>query len=92
MKKRKLNVIMSFGTDTTNLIKYFRINSAQFYWLMRVPDRGPEQRESNLTVLCPLIIIILISYIILYYDKIINYGEPSQPKPETELPHTVLLT
>jgi hypothetical protein len=36
-------------------------------WFKRVLDRGPEQRESNLTVLCPLIIIILISYIIIYY-------------------------
>jgi hypothetical protein len=33
----------------------------------RVLDQGPEQRESNLTVLCLLIIIILISYIIIYY-------------------------
>jgi hypothetical protein len=34
---------------------------------LRVLDRGPEQRESKLTVLCPLIIIILISYIIIYH-------------------------
>jgi hypothetical protein len=32
-----------------------------FFWFKRVPDQGPEQRESNLTVLCLLIIIILIS-------------------------------
>jgi len=32
---------------------------------MQVLDRGPEQRESNLTVLCPPIIIISISYIII---------------------------
>ncbi len=38
-----------------------------FFWLKQVLDRGPEQRESKLTVLCPLIIIILISYIIIYY-------------------------
>jgi hypothetical protein len=25
-----------------------------FFWLMRVPDRNPEQRESKETVLCPL--------------------------------------
>jgi hypothetical protein len=31
----------------------------------RVPDRGPEQRESNLTVLYQHIIIILIGYIII---------------------------
>ena len=62
------------------------------FWFKRVLDRGPEQRESKMTVLCPLIIIILISYIIVsfiimkllnYY--IIYYGEPSQPKLETEL-------
>jgi hypothetical protein len=41
-------------------------------------DSGP-QRESNLTVLCLLIIIVLISYIFIYYI-IINFGEPSQPK------------
>jgi hypothetical protein len=55
-----------------------------FFWFKRVLDQGPEQRESNLTVLCLLIIIILISYIIIYY--IINCGEPSQPKPEPEPP------
>ncbi len=33
----------------------------------QVLDLGPEQRESNQTVLCPLIIIILISIIIIYY-------------------------
>ncbi len=32
---------------------------------MQVPDRGPEQRESNKTVLYLQIIIILISYIII---------------------------
>jgi hypothetical protein len=37
------------------------------YWFKRVLHRGPEQRESKLTVLCLLIIVILISYIILYY-------------------------
>jgi hypothetical protein len=54
-----------------------------FFWFKRVLDWGPEQRESKMTVLCPLIITILISYIIIYY--IINYGEPSQPKLEKEL-------
>jgi hypothetical protein len=38
-----------------------------FFWFMQVLDRGTEQRESKLTVLCPLIIIIFISYIIIYY-------------------------
>ncbi len=32
-----------------------------------VLDWGPEQRESKMTVLCPLIIIILINKIIIYY-------------------------
>jgi hypothetical protein len=39
---------------------------AMFFGIKRVLERGPEQRESKLTVLCPLIIIILISYIIMY--------------------------
>ncbi len=30
-----------------------------------------------------------LNYFILYYYKIINYGEPSQPKPETELQITL---
>jgi hypothetical protein len=51
----------------------------------RVAGRGPEQRKPNKAVLCPLIIIILISYIIINYYSIINYGEPSQLKPEMEL-------
>ncbi len=38
-----------------------------FFWLKQVPDRGPEQRESQMNVLSPLIIIILISYIITYF-------------------------
>jgi hypothetical protein len=33
----------------------------------QVLGRGPEQRESKETVLCPLVIIILISYIIIYH-------------------------
>ncbi len=51
-----------------------------------VLDQGPEQRESKMTVICLLIIIILISLIIIYYIniKLLNYGEPSQPKLETE--------
>jgi hypothetical protein len=32
-----------------------------FFWLKRVLDQGPEHRESRMTVLCLLIIIILIS-------------------------------
>ncbi len=51
----------------------------------RVAGQGPEQREPNKAVLCPLIIKILISYIIINYNSIINYGEPSQLKLEMEL-------
>ncbi len=55
---------------------------------MQVPGRGPVQRKPNEAVLCLLIIIILISYyyILSLNYLIINYGEPSQPKPETEHP------
>ncbi len=35
-----------------------------FKWFL---DQGPEQRVSKMTVLCPLITILLISYIIYYY-------------------------
>jgi hypothetical protein len=38
-----------------------------FFWFKWVLDKGPEQKESKLTVLCPLIIIILIKYTIIYY-------------------------
>ena len=38
-----------------------------FFLFKLVLDRGREQRESKLTVLCLLVIIILISYIIKYY-------------------------
>ncbi len=46
------------GQLTSNLI---------VLWFKRFLDRGPEQRESKLTVLCLLIIIVLISDIIIYY-------------------------
>ncbi len=39
-------------------------------FVMRVPGQGLEQRESGKTVLYPQIIIIGISYIILYYHII----------------------
>jgi hypothetical protein len=45
----------------------FAYEKTAFFWFKQVLDRGPEQRESKLTVLCPLIIIILISYINIYY-------------------------
>jgi hypothetical protein len=51
------------------------------FWFMRVLDRGPGQRESKLTVLCPLIIIIFISYIIIFYiiiKLLIMENHPSQ--------------
>ncbi len=44
--------------DFKNLTNF---NVMFFFWLKRVLDQGPEQRESKMTVLCPLIIIILIS-------------------------------
>ncbi len=46
----------------TNLetLKYLQQTMCVLFWLKRVLDRGPEHRESKMTVLCPLIIIILI--------------------------------
>ncbi len=76
---------MSLGPVMARCVSYSSKKcNLWFFWLKQVLDRGPEQRESKLTVLCTLIIIILISYIIIYYI-IINYGEPSQQKRETEL-------
>ncbi len=50
-----------------NLLCYSSGYTCFFILFKRVLDRGPEQRESKMTVLCPLIIIILIGYIIIYY-------------------------
>ncbi len=62
-------------------------NKNSFFLVKRVLGRGPERREPNEAVLCLLIIIVLISsyYILLLNFLMINYGEPSQPKLETEL-------
>ncbi len=51
------------------------------FWLKWVLDRGPEHRESKMTVLCQLIIIILISSIVIYYiiiKLLIMENHPSQ--------------
>ncbi len=45
------------------------------FLVKQVPGWGLEQRESGKIVLYPLIIIILISYIIIYYYSIINLNE-----------------
>ncbi len=47
----------------------------KFFLFKRVLDRGPEQRESKLTVLCPLIYTVLVSYIMIYYIiiKLLDY-------------------
>ncbi len=47
-----------------------------FFLVKRVPGRGPEQRKFGKTVLYPLIIIILISYIII--KLLINENHPSR--------------
>jgi uncharacterized membrane protein len=39
----------------------------QNMFIIQATGSGPDQRESKLIGLCPLIIIILISYIIIYY-------------------------
>jgi hypothetical protein len=51
-----------------------------FFWFKQVLGRGPEQRESKLTVLCPLIIILLIDYIIYYIiiELLIMENPPSR--------------
>ncbi len=55
-------------------------NYEDFFWFKWVLDQGPEQRESKLTVLCPLIIMILIGKIIIYYiiiELLIMENHPS---------------
>jgi hypothetical protein len=44
--------------------------NGKFFLVKRGAGRGPEQREPNKAVLCPLIILILISY---YYILVLNY-------------------
>jgi hypothetical protein len=67
-----------------------------FFLVKRVPGWGPEQRESEKTVLYPQIIILLISYIIISYIiiELLNYylTRTIQLKPETELliPHSFI--
>ncbi len=59
-----------------------------FFWFKRVLDWGPEQIESKLTVLSPLIIIVLISYIIIYnivIKLLIMENHPSQNRKQKEL-------
>ncbi len=64
-----------------------------FVVVKRVPGWGLKRIQPNEAILCPLIIIILISY---YYILLLNYkiiinGEPSQPKPKTELSIKIVL-
>jgi hypothetical protein len=59
-------------TLPTNLVKEVGIEDRKqlFFLAKRVPGQGPEQRESEKTVLYPQIIVILISY---YYILLLNY-------------------
>jgi hypothetical protein len=57
-KSQKCTCVGSSGNATT-----YRIGS--IFFVKWVPGQGPEQRESGNTVLYPLIIIILISYIVI---------------------------
>jgi hypothetical protein len=54
------------------LLRMYESNPICFFVFLvkRVPGRGLELREPNKAVLCPLIIMILISY---YYILLINY-------------------
>jgi hypothetical protein len=61
------SVLFLICTLSYFLILLCSIYTTGFFWFKQVLDRGPEQRESKLTVLCLLIIIKLISYITIYY-------------------------
>jgi hypothetical protein len=65
---------------------FFPIMVKNIVWFKRVLDRSPEQRESKMAVLCPLITIIFISYIIIYYNIIkllIMEDHPSQNRKQS---------
>ncbi len=48
-----------------------------FFFVKQFPGWGPEWREPNKAVLCPLIIILLISYIIIYLKLLVMENHPS---------------
>jgi hypothetical protein len=58
----------------------------QFILVKQFPGRGPEQRESEKTVLYLQMIVILISYTIIYYNYIIKLliieNRPSQNRKQ----------
>ncbi len=63
--KVTLQIVASLTDDSRDIIYNHNMFIVQattwFFWLKRVLDRGPKHRESKMTVLCQLIIIILIS-------------------------------
>jgi hypothetical protein len=64
--KVTFQIVASLTDDSRDIIynhNMFIIVQATrcFFWLKRVLDRGPKYRESKMTVLCQLIIIILVS-------------------------------
>ncbi len=101
-----LNVVHFFNTGVNQtsvaaqdshfsaLVSIMCCTIATFFWFNRVLDRGPEQRESKLTVLSPLNIIILISFIIIYYiiiKLLIMENHPSQNWKRNSLLKSLLL-
>jgi hypothetical protein len=58
-----------YGMTSKQDLKFEASIKIFFFWFKRIPESGPEQRESDMTVLCLLIIIILICYIII---KLLN--------------------
>ncbi len=72
---RQMKGVISNIADTYVIVLSKACSAIVLFLVRQVLGWGPEGREPNKTVLCPVIIIILI----IYYYKIINYGEPSQP-------------
>ncbi len=62
-----IKLFLQFYSFQVPAVAGFEPSNLSFFWFKQVLDRGPEQRESKLTVLCLLIIIILIIKIIIYY-------------------------
>jgi hypothetical protein len=61
------------GLIASRLYSYLFGNLVILFLVKRVPDQGLEQRESGETVLYSIFIIILNSYIIIYYMLFLNY-------------------
>ncbi len=85
VRAMSFELLSKVTTDCCNLSKIRGAKNSRkcFYLFKWGLGRGPEQRESKMTVLCLLINIILICYIIIYYiiiKLLIMENHPSQKR------------